>query len=84
MGRLQDKEWTAWKEICKQIEVILNIDSEELNKRKDIKDLCILIARWGHHNTILNRVLISGGMSEEKAKPVFANMKLSTEKVDKK
>ena len=86
MGIKQDREYKAWKKVCKQIETILNIDSITLNKRKDVKDLCILIARWGNDFTKLHTALIAGGMSEEEAKPIFANKKykLTTEKVSKK
>lgn len=43
----QRKEGNAWTELCKKIEKILKIDSAEFNKRKDIRELTVLIEQWG-------------------------------------
>jgi len=61
------REWEAWKDICSELCIILDISKEEFNKRKDIRKLVTKIANWGYYNTILSE---KTGMN----KPVFCDV----------
>lgn len=61
----QDEEWRAWKNVCKEVQAMLNITDKEFNERKDIKVFCQKLANWGYEFALLR----------EQTKPLDPDMK---------
>jgi hypothetical protein len=49
------KEWQSWVEVCSKIQKIFNISEEEFNSREGIRELMVLIEKWGYDSHILRR-----------------------------
>lgn len=61
----QNKEFTSWKKMCKQIQSMLNLTDSEFNSSSDIRELCQKIAIWGYQFAIL----------KEQSNPLYPDMK---------